>query len=140
VTAPYPEAVTVSCVFPLPCLTRSFISLTSQYSSGRGGVGNIRRTSASRDARPDSGPDDFSSPRGREPRPVLPTDASGTHAFSTGRGGAGNMRSPSRDARTGAGSAVSAVEDQLIRSHLAAEQDVVVGVIVVVLVRSYTQS
>jgi len=95
------------------------------YSSGRGGAGNIRQASASRDARPDTGPDDFSSPRGREPRPVLPTDASGTHAFSTGRGGAGNMRSPSRDMRTGTGSVVGAVEDQLIRSHIAAEQDAV---------------
>lgn len=63
------------------------------HSSGRGGAGNIRPASRSRDARPD-GPDDFSLTRGRDmgvspgqlPRP--------THS---GRGGAGNIRSPSRD-------------------------------------------
>ncbi|KAK2459470.1 hypothetical protein APHAL10511_008504 [Amanita phalloides] len=87
-------------------------------SSGRGGVGNIRRTSVSRDARPDSGPDDFSTTRGREPRPTT-----GQEIFSTGRGGAGNMRSPSREVRSGpAASTVDAVEDQVIRSHKAAEQ------------------
>jgi len=43
-------------------------SFTDQpQSSGRGGFGNIRQTSLSRDARPDSGPDDFSGTRGREP-------------------------------------------------------------------------
>jgi len=94
------------------------------YSSGRGGAGNIRQASASRDARPD-GPDDFSNPRGREPRLAPSTDAAGAHIISTGRGGAGNMRSPSRDARTGTGTAANAVEDCLIRSHLAADQDVV---------------
>ncbi|KAF8729348.1 hypothetical protein AX14_006254 [Amanita brunnescens Koide BX004] len=95
-------------------------------SSGRGGAGNIRRASASRDARPD-GPDDFSTPRGREPRPTHPADTSpNPQVFSTGRGGAGNIRSPSRDARAGAAeTAVNAVEDQLIRSHIVAEQGVV---------------
>lgn len=38
-----------------------------QQSTGRGGIGNMRATSLSRDARPDSGPDDFSVTRGREP-------------------------------------------------------------------------
>jgi hypothetical protein len=38
-----------------------------QQSTGRGGLGNIRQASLSRDARPDSGPDDFSTTRGREP-------------------------------------------------------------------------
>jgi Protein of unknown function (DUF3602) len=62
-----------------------------QQSSGRGGVGNIRRTSTSRDARPsDDGPDDFSPTRGRE----MTITPKVTH---TGRGGAGNIRSPSRD-------------------------------------------
>jgi len=38
-----------------------------QLSSGRGGIGNIRPASKSRDERPSSGPDDFSATRGREP-------------------------------------------------------------------------
>nr|GAT53573.1 predicted protein [Mycena chlorophos] len=58
-------------------------------SSGRGGLGNIRPTSTSRDR--SHGPDDYSSSRGREP-PV-----SISEIRSTGRGGAGNFRSPSRD-------------------------------------------
>jgi hypothetical protein len=36
-------------------------------STGRGGVGNIRQPSQSADTRPESGPDDFSVTRGREP-------------------------------------------------------------------------
>ncbi|RXW19496.1 hypothetical protein EST38_g6353 [Candolleomyces aberdarensis] len=63
-------------------------------STGRGGFGNIRQASVSRD-RPNSGPDDFSVTRGREP--VSNPDA----IYSTGRGGAGNLRSPSRDASRG---------------------------------------
>lgn len=59
-------------------------------STGRGGFGNIRATSESRD-RPSSGPDDFSVTRGREPV------ANPTTIYSTGRGGAGNLRSPSRE-------------------------------------------
>ncbi|EJD38957.1 hypothetical protein AURDEDRAFT_116299 [Auricularia subglabra TFB-10046 SS5] len=59
-------------------------------STGRGGVGNMRVNSGSRDARPLDGPDDFSSTRGRE----LPPKHIVTHS---GRGGAGNVRSPSRD-------------------------------------------
>jgi len=61
-------------------------------STGIGGLGNIRRTSLSREYRPDSGPDDFSNTRGRE----TAVDPSRVH--STGRGGAGNIRSPSQDA------------------------------------------
>ncbi|KIJ63878.1 hypothetical protein HYDPIDRAFT_112855 [Hydnomerulius pinastri MD-312] len=61
------------------------------HSSGRGGIGNIRRSSQSRDPRPIDGPDDFSPTRGREPA-VNPE-----RVFSVGRGGAGNIRSPSRD-------------------------------------------
>ncbi|GLB33132.1 putative protein of unknown function (DUF3602) [Lyophyllum shimeji] len=63
-------------------------------SSGRGGAGNIRQASLSRDARPPGGPDDFSVVRGREPVPAA------TRSFSTGRGGVGNIRSPSRDPTT----------------------------------------
>jgi hypothetical protein len=39
----------------------------SLQSTGRGGVGNIRQSSLSADTRPKSGPDDFSTTRGREP-------------------------------------------------------------------------
>lgn len=85
-------------------------------SSGRGGIGNIRASSVARDARPDSGPDDFSDSRGREPRQEQ------THVFSTGRGGAGNIRSPSRDVgvvRSGADD-----KDQgVIRSHIVADNE-----------------
>jgi hypothetical protein len=66
-------------------------------SSGRGGAGNIKRSSKSRDARPVDGPDDFSPARGRELANHPPnTNANGTFV-SAGRGGAGNYRSPSRD-------------------------------------------
>ncbi|EGO03164.1 hypothetical protein SERLA73DRAFT_69068 [Serpula lacrymans var. lacrymans S7.3] len=60
-------------------------------SSGRGGIGNIRRSSISTDTRPTDGPDDFSPTRGREPA------VNADRVFSVGRGGAGNIRSPSRD-------------------------------------------
>ncbi|THH16714.1 hypothetical protein EW146_g3965 [Bondarzewia mesenterica] len=65
------------------------------HSSGRGGVGNIRPSSASLEhtsPRVD-GPDDFSVTRGREPRSPVGTG----QVVSTGRGGAGNIHSPSRD-------------------------------------------
>ncbi len=57
------------------------------------GLGNIRQASLSRDARPDSGPDDFSTTRGREPHPAHAPAA----VFSTGRGGAGNYARPRPD-------------------------------------------
>ncbi|KAF8513998.1 hypothetical protein BU17DRAFT_94867 [Hysterangium stoloniferum] len=63
------------------------------HSSGRGGAGNIRAGSRSRDARPD-GPDDFSLTRGRE----MGVSPGLTHS---GRGGAGNIRSPSREPGAG---------------------------------------
>ena len=44
-------------------------------STGRGGVGTIRASSASRDGRPIDGPDDFSITRGREPLPASVTGA-----------------------------------------------------------------
>jgi len=65
-------------------------------STGRGGFGNIRQPSESRD-RPADGPDDFSVTRGREP--IANTNPN--VMYSTGRGGAGNLRSPSRDASKG---------------------------------------
>ncbi|KIM25642.1 hypothetical protein M408DRAFT_10282 [Serendipita vermifera MAFF 305830] len=69
-------------------------------SSGRGGAGNIRPSSSSRDpASRQAGPDDYSQSRGRE----LPATAAAPHTekpriVQSGRGGAGNMRSPSREA------------------------------------------
>ncbi|KAG6918462.1 hypothetical protein DXG01_014089 [Tephrocybe rancida] len=88
-------------------------------SSGRGGAGNIRQASASRDARPTDGPDDFSVSRGREAVPTSPLKN-----FSTGRGGAGNIRSPSRDPTVA--SIVEpgiAEESEVIRTHVAAVAD-----------------
>ncbi|KAF8981591.1 hypothetical protein BDQ17DRAFT_1379593 [Cyathus striatus] len=58
-------------------------------STGRGGIGNIRRNSLSPDERFD-GPDDSSRSRGRDP-----VGAYGVVTYSVGRGGAGNLRSPS---------------------------------------------
>ncbi|KAI6142750.1 hypothetical protein BKA82DRAFT_1000164 [Pisolithus tinctorius] len=89
-------------------------------SSGRGGAGNIRRSSQSREPRPFDGPEDFSHTRGREPA-VHPD-----RVYSVGRGGAGNMRSPSRD--PGAVRPVhedviaeSPYEQRILREHAAAE-------------------
>ncbi|KAI0319720.1 hypothetical protein OF83DRAFT_1162808 [Amylostereum chailletii] len=65
------------------------------HSSGRGGVGNIRQASLSRDRAAFDGPDDFSVTRGREPHPAHIQHDTG-NAVSTGRGGAGNFRSRSR--------------------------------------------
>ncbi|KAH0584752.1 hypothetical protein J132_01535 [Termitomyces sp. J132] len=85
-------------------------------SSGRGGAGNIRRASISREARPADGPDDFSITRGREPVPAI-------HAiFSTGRGGAGNIRSPSRDPAVDGDTGLSDAE--VIRAHVAGSADI----------------
>ncbi|KAF9463265.1 hypothetical protein BDZ94DRAFT_1282617 [Collybia nuda] len=84
------------------------------HSSGRGGIGNIRQASASRDARP-GGPDDFSTSRGREPVPAS--------TFSTGRGGAGNIRSPSRDINNPLSPDSAKGEQDIIRDHVAANQD-----------------
>jgi len=60
-------------------------------SSGRGGAGNIRLRSTSREPSTGPGPDDFSLTRGRT---VEPTPGKPAH---TGRGGAGNVRAPSAD-------------------------------------------
>lgn len=65
----------------------------SFHSSGRGGIGNIRRSSMSSDTRPFDNPEDSVANRGREP--VVHPDR--MHMFSVGRGGAGNIRSPSQD-------------------------------------------
>lgn len=83
-------------------------------SSGRGGLGNIRPSSTSRD-RPVGGPDDFSSTRGREPA-IEPTKI-----YSTGRGGAGNIRSPSRDHKEHIGPDTH--EREIVREHDRVEKD-----------------
>jgi len=91
-------------------------------SSGRGGAGNIRQASASREPRPQDGPDDFSTSRGREPVSAF------SKMFSTGRGGAGNIRSPSRDvqdANSTNGTVDPAIaEEEVIRVHVVAAQDI----------------
>ncbi|KAI5984010.1 hypothetical protein EDC04DRAFT_3150213 [Pisolithus marmoratus] len=89
-------------------------------SYGRGGAGNIRRSSQSREPRPYDVPEKISLTRGREPA-VHPD-----RIYSTGRGGAGNMRSLSREP----GSVRSVHEDVIaeceyeqciLREHTAAE-------------------
>lgn len=94
-------------------------------SSGRGGIGNIRSTSVSRERRPEDGPDDFSHSRGREPGPGFTQMGKN---FSTGRGGAGNIRSPSRDAPQSPltpelRERALAEEERIIKAHAAAELD-----------------
>ncbi|KAG6811614.1 hypothetical protein H0H92_006629 [Tricholoma furcatifolium] len=91
-------------------------------SSGRGGSGNIRQASVSRDTRPIDGPDDFSTSRGREPI------SSFLKSLSTGRGGAGNIRSPSRDpvpasALRGEPTITEEQEKELIRARNAANTE-----------------
>ncbi|KAH0580126.1 hypothetical protein H2248_002932 [Termitomyces sp. 'cryptogamus'] len=87
-------------------------------SSGRGGAGNIRQASDSRDSRPVDGPDDFSVSRGRE---LVPTHMKN---FYTGRGGAGNIRSPSRDPTVPTVVEPVIIEErELIRAHNAASSD-----------------
>ncbi|KAG1794456.1 uncharacterized protein HD556DRAFT_435883 [Suillus plorans] len=63
----------------------------SFQSSGRGGAGNIRRSSVSSDPRPVDDLNDSDSTRGRE-QAVHPD-----RMVSVGRGGVGNMRTPSQD-------------------------------------------
>jgi hypothetical protein len=86
-------------------------------SSGRGGIGNIRQASLSRDARPGTGPDDFSPTRGREPH-VHP----GEPFYSTGRGGAGNIRSPSRDPSKP--DPTEAADERVVHEHIVADETV----------------
>ncbi|KAI0260549.1 hypothetical protein BC834DRAFT_831678 [Gloeopeniophorella convolvens] len=63
------------------------------FPSGRGGVGNIRRSLSREPHSPvRGGPDDFSDTRGRE----LVSSRDPNKVISTGIGGAGNIRSPSQ--------------------------------------------
>lgn len=80
-------------------------------------MGNIRQSSLSRDGRPDSGPDDFSPTRGREPH-VRQVDQV---LYSTGRGGAGNIRSPSRDVSKVDPTELS--DKNFVKEHLAIDEN-----------------
>jgi len=84
-------------------------------STGRGGIGNFRTTSKSRDGRRESGPDDFSPARGRElhVRRVEPF-------YSTGRGGTGNIRSPSGDQSKR--DSTEASDENFVREHTIADE------------------
>jgi len=86
-------------------------------STGRGGLGNFRETSTSREARLKSGSDDFSPTRGREPhvRHVEPF-------YSFGRGGTGNIRSPSRDPVKP--DPTEAADEKVVREHIASDENV----------------
>lgn len=98
------------------------------FSTGRGGVGNIRQTSLSRTrAELGSSPTpDVSVVRGREP---VPAANSTTKIYSTGRGGAGNIRSPSRDpSKPPAPTLIDASQQEIIRNHIAVSQEVPVRV------------
>jgi len=98
---------------------------TTFASSGRGGAGNIRQTSTSRDGASSTqqgpGPDDYSQSRGRE----LPASTNTTEqkVFSSGRGGAGNIRSPSRDATIESRAALRE-EAKYVREHVNVEAPV----------------
>ncbi|KAG2066004.1 hypothetical protein BDR04DRAFT_1145115 [Suillus decipiens] len=82
-------------------------------SSGRGGLGNIRRAFISSDTRPLDGPDDFDLTRRRE-QAVHPDRMK----FSVGRGGAGNMRSQTSTIRN-EHAAVQADYEQQVKKHHA---------------------
>ncbi|KAJ7256139.1 hypothetical protein B0H12DRAFT_1049849 [Mycena haematopus] len=82
-------------------------------STGRGGIGNMRPASTSRDRQPD----DLST-RGREPAVAI------SEIRSTGRGGAGNFRSPSRDPADNRDVRAPG-EREAIRAHEEHERDAV---------------
>ena len=75
----------------------SFPRRHEQYSTGRGGAGNIHRSvSGTRQGITD----DIGTPaRGREPPAGATTTGTGDRITHVGRGGAGNVRSPSREPR-----------------------------------------
>jgi len=83
-------------------------------STGRGGYGNIRPSSASRD-RVTDGPDDFSATRGREP------GIRAGQVYSTGRGGAGNISHEVHPSPTRRDPA----EEALLHAHAEAEKTAV---------------
>ncbi|KJA15993.1 hypothetical protein HYPSUDRAFT_207405 [Hypholoma sublateritium FD-334 SS-4] len=84
-------------------------------STGRGGAGNMQPTSHSRDARPDLGPSDFSTPRGREPvaKPAA-------KVYTTGRGGAGNLQYSAQAPRPE--SSFTETEREVIKEHVNAQE------------------
>jgi len=113
----------VSPILPRPNTERSQSRGREPFlSTGRGGLGNIRQTSLSRDTRPGVGPDDFSITRGREP---VPHQQQQNQVFSTGRGGAGNLRSPSRDPNSTGRVEPDAAEQEVIREYVASHEGAV---------------
>jgi len=88
------------------------------HSTGRGGVGNIRQSSTSREGGPRDGPDDLSPTRGREPHVRL--QVQGDNFFSTGRGGAGNIRSPSRDVLKP--DLTETADENVVRKHIVSDE------------------
>ncbi|KAG2356650.1 hypothetical protein BDR07DRAFT_1612949 [Suillus spraguei] len=84
-------------------------------SSGRGGLGNIRRAFISSNTRPFDGPDDFDLTRRRE-QAVHPDRMQ--MKFSVGRGGAGNMRSQTTTIRN-EHAGVQADYEQHVKKHHA---------------------
>jgi hypothetical protein len=64
--------------FPLPS---TWTLVNGLQSTGRGGSGNIRQPSVSKDARPESGPDDFSGTRGRELNVPVYNSSEATHVL-----------------------------------------------------------
>lgn len=104
-------------------LVPELITPPFQASSGRGGAGNIRANSGSRDgvsAKEGPGPDDYSQSRGRELPQAQPVEQK---VFSSGRGGAGNIRSPSRDAAIESRNALRE-EARYVREHTNTEAPV----------------
>ncbi|KAF8966678.1 hypothetical protein BDZ97DRAFT_1917483 [Flammula alnicola] len=74
----------------LYCSDQTVLGMIRMQSTGRRGIGNVRQASLSRDARPSSGPDDFSVTRRRE----LVANANYIvidWPFSTGRDRAGDI-------------------------------------------------
>jgi len=95
---------------------RSFSRGREIHSTGRGGLGNLRQSSTSRDGNPQDGPDDFSPTRGRETH----ARHQGDKLYSTGRGGTGNIRSPSRDVLKP--DLTAAADENLIREHVVSDE------------------
>jgi len=84
------------------------------FSTGRGGIGNIRQPSSTPSTGSECGPDDFSVTRGRE------LISNPKEVFSTGRGGAGNIRSPSRNIQKSPAS--PGVDEDVIKEYKKSQE------------------
>lgn len=105
-----------------------------QKSTGRGGAGNMQPTSHSRDARPDLGPNDYSTPRGREPvaKPSskvcslafachpMAYHLISVQVYTTGRGGAGNLQYSAQAPHPD--SSFTETEREVIKEHVNAQE------------------